>query len=155
MRDDILDSAFSVSEDPKITRDAATVDQAEPPDTASIDADSQAADQESNALKTVNPIQLHELDSDNAAEPDKTATLAIPPAILNGIAVALSVKLGSVSMNLNALYKLRAGQIITLDREVGDALEVIVNDQVIAKCEIVVVDYNYAIRITELVSPVS
>ena len=61
----------------------------------------------------------------------------------------------SVSMNLNALYKLRAGQIITLDREVGDALEVIVNDQVIAKCEIVVVDYNYAIRITELVSPVS
>ena len=43
-------------------------------------------------------------------------------------------------------------QLVELDRELGAPLDVVVNNQVVAKCEIVSINYRYAIRIIELIN---
>jgi flagellar motor switch protein FliN/FliY len=79
-------------------------------------------------------------------------SVAIPKSVLGSISVDVRVELGETMINLNQLYALREGQILELDRELGAPLDVVVNGQIIAKCEIVSINYRYAIRIIELIN---
>lgn len=55
-------------------------------------------------------------------------------------------------MQIREVLKLNTGSIVELDRFVTDPVEVIVNDCVIARGEVVVVDGNYGVRISQLAS---
>jgi flagellar motor switch protein FliN/FliY len=48
---------------------------------------------------------------------------------------------------------LQKGSVIELDRMAGDAVDVYVNDRLIAQGEVVVVDDNFGVRISRLISP--
>jgi flagellar motor switch protein FliN/FliY len=56
-------------------------------------------------------------------------------------------------MTLKEVLELRSGSVIELNKLAGEALEVMINDELIAKGEVVVIDENFGIRITEIVSP--
>ncbi|HVU92202.1 MAG TPA: flagellar motor switch protein FliN, partial [Jatrophihabitans sp.] len=79
-----------------------------------------------------------------------------PPAgrldLLRGVEMQATVELGRARLTLNDLLGLRDGAVIELDRAAGDAADLSVNGRLIARGEIVVVDENYALRITEIVS---
>jgi flagellar motor switch protein FliN/FliY len=51
---------------------------------------------------------------------------------------------------LKEVLKLTAGSVIELDRSLDDSVDVVVNDRVVARGELVVVDGNYGIRIQEI-----
>ncbi len=53
---------------------------------------------------------------------------------------------------LEDVLKLASGSIVELNRSATDPVDVLVNDAVIARGEVVVVDGNYGIRVTEVVS---
>ena len=72
-------------------------------------------------------------------------------AILS-IPVKVQVVLGSASMPVSALMKLGRGAIVPLDQRTGDPVNIVVNGRVIARGEVVVVDEDYGIRITQIVS---
>jgi flagellar motor switch protein FliN/FliY len=75
------------------------------------------------------------------------------PAI-DGIKVNMSVEVGRIEMPIKELRAARQGTVITLDRMVGDSLDVRVNGKLIARGEIVATEgRRYGIRITEIVVP--
>ncbi|HWF09022.1 MAG TPA: flagellar motor switch protein FliN [Bryobacteraceae bacterium] len=72
--------------------------------------------------------------------------------LLLEVALPVAVSFGRTSMQIREVLKLNTGSIVELDRFVSDPVEVIVNDCVIARGEVVVVDGNYGVRINHLAS---
>ncbi len=70
--------------------------------------------------------------------------------LLLEVALPVSVSFGRTSLQIREVLKLNTGSIVELDRFVTDPVEVIVNDCVIARGEVVVVDGNYGVRINQL-----
>ena len=69
------------------------------------------------------------------------------------IPLHVSVELGKVKMLVNDMIQMAQGSIIELDKPVGDPLEIYVNDKLIARGEVVVVDEKFGIRVTDVISP--
>lgn len=65
----------------------------------------------------------------------------------------VTVELGKVRMSIKEILAFNLGSIIELDRMANDLVDVKVNGKLIARGEIVVVDENYGVRITDIVSP--
>jgi flagellar motor switch protein FliN/FliY len=72
--------------------------------------------------------------------------------LLLEVALPVAVSFGRTSLQIREVLKLNTGSIVELDRFVTDPVEVIVNDCVIARGEVVVVDGNYGVRINQLAS---
>jgi len=72
--------------------------------------------------------------------------------LLLDVALPVSVSFGRTSLQIREVLKLNTGSIVELNRFVAEPVDVIVNDCVIARGEVVVVDGNYGVRITQLSS---
>tara|TARA_A100001015_G_scaffold313794_1_gene421862 strand:- start:2653 stop:3201 length:549 start_codon:yes stop_codon:yes gene_type:complete len=72
--------------------------------------------------------------------------------LFKNIKVDVSIELGRSQVSLKKLYELKSGSIIELSRLVGEPLDLVINDQVIARGEVVAVNSNYGIRITHVES---
>jgi flagellar motor switch protein FliN/FliY len=72
--------------------------------------------------------------------------------LLLEVALPIVVSFGRTSLQIREVLKLNTGSIVELDRFVTDPVEVIVNECVIARGEVVVVDGNYGVRINQLAS---
>ena len=88
---------------------------------------------------------------DAAAAPN-TTTVSKTFDLLLDVALPVSVSFGRKSLQIREVLKLNTGSIVELDRLVSEPVDVIVNDCVIARGEVVVVDGNYGVRITHLAS---
>ena len=66
------------------------------------------------------------------------------------VRLPLTIRLGSLRMNLDELLHLTPGAILELDRHEDEPLEVLANGQVVAHGEVVVVDERFGLRITEI-----
>jgi flagellar motor switch protein FliN/FliY len=79
-----------------------------------------------------------------------------PPAdrldLLRGVEMDATAELGRTRMTVNDLLALRAGAVVELDRVAGGPADLLVNGRLIARGEVVVVDENYGIRITHVVT---
>jgi len=69
------------------------------------------------------------------------------------IPLEVTVELGRTRMVINDLLKLGQGSVIELAKTAGDTLEVLANQRLIARGEVVVMNEKYGIRLTEIVSP--
>jgi flagellar motor switch protein FliN/FliY len=68
------------------------------------------------------------------------------------VAVTLALEVGRARMSVRDLLQLAPGAIVELDRAAGEPLDVLVNGVRIARGEVVVVDDQFGIRLTEVVS---
>lgn len=73
--------------------------------------------------------------------------------ILMDVPLRISVELGRTRMSVRQVLELQNGSVVELDRMAGEPVDVIVNDQLMARGEVVVVDDKFGIRITEIVTP--
>lgn len=73
--------------------------------------------------------------------------------ILLDIPLEVSVELGRTKMIIKDLIQLGPGSIIELDKLIGEPVDLLVNDNLIARGEVVVFDENFGIRITDIVTP--
>jgi flagellar motor switch protein FliN len=73
--------------------------------------------------------------------------------MLMDVPLKISVELGRTKMPLRQTLELVQGSVIELDRLAGDPVDVFVNDRLLAKGEVVVVDDKFAVRITEIIDP--
>ena len=79
-------------------------------------------------------------------EKDRELTLEA----LYDVPVQISVVLGKTSMQLSQLLKLGRGAVIELERAVGEPIDVYVNNKMVAKGEIVIVDNKIGVTLTEV-----
>jgi flagellar motor switch protein FliN/FliY len=73
--------------------------------------------------------------------------------MLMNVPLPLTVELGSTQRTVRELVDFSIGSIIELGKLAGDPLDIKVNDRVIARGEVVVIDEEFGIRVTEIVSP--
>lgn len=69
------------------------------------------------------------------------------------IPLTVTVELGRTKMLINDLLQLNQGSVIELTKLVGEPLEVLVNQKLVARGEVVVVNEKFGIRLTDIVSP--
>lgn len=73
--------------------------------------------------------------------------------LLLDIPLEITIELGRTKMLINDLLKLGQGSVIELTKEAGDTLEILANNRLVAKGDVVVVNKKYGIRLTEVISP--
>lgn len=69
------------------------------------------------------------------------------------IPLEVTVELGRTKMIINELLKLGQGSVIELTKTAGETLEILANQKLIARGEVVSINENYGVRITEIISP--
>lgn len=84
-----------------------------------------------------------EIAEEEGVEKDLTAIYDIP--------VQISAVLGRSSMQVSQLLKLGRGAVVELDRRVGEAIDIYVNNRLVARGEVVVVEDKLGITMTEIV----
>lgn len=67
------------------------------------------------------------------------------------VPVQVSAVLGRATMPVNQLLKLSRGAVIELDRKVGESIDVFVNNRLVARGEIIVMDQHLGITMTEII----
>ena len=73
--------------------------------------------------------------------------------MLRDVNLQVKVVLGRSRMFVNEVLKFSPGSVVELDKLTGDPLDVFVNDRLVARGEVLVVNENFAIRITEVIDP--
>ena len=76
------------------------------------------------------------------------------PANLNlflDVPVGVTVQLGSCQLSMREVLQLNPGSVVQLDKLADAPVEVLVNDKLVARGEVVVVENKFGIKITELV----
>ena len=76
--------------------------------------------------------------------------LSIDSAIFKDVRVSLRARLGETSLSVEDLLSLKAGSVVTLDTRLNDLVELRLNDNLVARGEIVAIDDKYGIRIVEI-----
>ncbi len=81
------------------------------------------------------------------AEPPVTKELEA----IYDIPVQISAVLGKTTMQVNQLLKLGRGAVVELDRKVGEAIDIYVNNRLVARGEVVVVEDRLGVTMTEII----
>lgn len=102
-------------------------------------------------------------DSDDEAAPvisekseeEKNALAAISQEMHQYLDIPLTVhsELGRTQITVREVLKLKEGSVITLDKLVGEPIEIYVNDLLTARGETVVVNERFGIRVTDVIDP--
>ena len=93
-----------------------------------------------------------ELEAKSTAEAERGADVNLD--LVLEVPVSVSLQVGSTDIAIRELVKLVEGSVIALDRESTDPMDVLVNGKLIAHGEIVIVDDQFGVRLTDVVSPV-
>lgn len=79
---------------------------------------------------------------------DKTATDLAP---VFDVPVSISAVLGRATMSVAQLLQLQSGSVLDLDRKVGEAIDIYVNNRLVARGEVVIVDDRLGVTMTEII----
>ena len=79
---------------------------------------------------------------------DKTATDLAP---VFDVPVSISAVLGRATMSVAQLLQLNSGSVLELDRKVGEAIDIYVNNRLVARGEVVIVDERLGVTMTEII----
>jgi flagellar motor switch protein FliN/FliY len=82
---------------------------------------------------------------------DHTERTATDLAAVYDVPVNIQAVLGRSSMEVAALLRLGKGSVIELDRKVGEAIDIYVNNRLVARGEVVVVDERLGVTMTEII----
>jgi flagellar motor switch protein FliN/FliY len=81
-------------------------------------------------------------DGDSPSDPDLSRLSDIP--------MELSVEIGRTHMTVGETLDLRVGSVVALERQAGEAADLLVNGTAIARGEVIVMDERYGLRVTEI-----
>ena len=116
----------------------------------------EAAKEDLEALEDIEDIDAGEDADEVLDEADKSAAPSGEIKSLDlilDIPLTVSVELGRSKMLINDLLQLGQGSVIELTKLVGEPLEVLVNQKLVARGEVVVVNEKFGVRLTDIVSP--
>ncbi|KAA3648374.1 MAG: flagellar motor switch protein FliN [Chloroflexi bacterium] len=71
---------------------------------------------------------------------------------LMGVNLDVVVEIGRAQMSMGEILELQNGSVVELDRVAGDVVDVLINDKLMARGEVVIVDDKFGVRITDILS---
>jgi flagellar motor switch protein FliN len=74
--------------------------------------------------------------------------------LVRDVELTVKIELGRTRMRLDDVLRLGQGAVVELDRLAGDPVDVFVNDRLVARGEVVVLNEKFAVRLTEVVTPI-
>lgn len=74
--------------------------------------------------------------------------------MLFDIPLSITVELGRTEMQIRKILELGPGAVIQLDKLAGEPVDILANRKLIAKGEVVVIEENFGVRITDIISPI-
>lgn len=98
-------------------------------------------------LETVAPVDYAELGAGVAV-----GTEARDLDLLGDVDLEVTVQLGTVQLTVRELLAVQDGTVLELDRAAGAAVDVLVNGRLIARGDVVVIDEELGVRITEILA---
>ena len=105
--------------------------------------------------ETSNDLNLQEMTDDAGAneqfDHDIGEAMAKDVEAIYDIPVQISAVLGRSTMQVSQLLKLGRGAVVELDRKVGEAIDIYVNNRLVARGEVVVVEDKLGITMTEII----
>lgn len=109
----------------------------------------------------VAPMQQARVASNIPVQPAQFSPLSTEPVTINDANIGLildvplqvTVELGRTKKRIRDILELANGSIIELDKLAGEPVDILVNGKLLAKGEVVVIDENFGVRITDIVSP--
>jgi flagellar motor switch protein FliN/FliY len=92
----------------------------------------------------------HEIELEPLMEREGCGKLAISAALpfLDSVRVRVCVRIGAAELSVTELLKIEQGAVLALDRLVDEPLDVMVNDQVVARGTLVAVGEHFGVRVT-------
>jgi len=111
------------------------------------DAESVSTDN-SDSVQMPNVVQKADFPQFNSSA-DSGATQNI--GLLLDVPMPVSIELGKTTMNVEEILNLSPGSVVELNKLAGEPVDLLVNNKVIAKGEVVVVDENFGVRVTTLI----
>jgi flagellar motor switch protein FliN/FliY len=72
--------------------------------------------------------------------------------MLLDIPLQVTVELGRTKRSVKEILELSSGSIIELDKLAGEPVDILVNSKIVAKGEVVVIDENFGVRVTDIIS---
>ncbi|CAM4253867.1 flagellar motor switch phosphatase FliY [Saccharibacillus endophyticus] len=102
-----------------------------------------------NAGRNVNvqPVQFGNLQNGGYGQGDENNL-----GLLMDIPLKVTVELGRTQKQIKDILELSQGSIVELDKLAGEPVDILVNNKLIAKGEVVVIDENFGVRVTDIVS---
>jgi flagellar motor switch protein FliN len=98
---------------------------------------------------TVQPVQFQSFDTGNSPQPVHNKNLDL----VMDVKLNLTVELGRSELPIKDVLELTRGSVIELNRIAGEAVDLYVNGKMIAKGEVVIIEDNFGLRITSIISP--
>jgi len=103
-----------------------------------------------------NPTQVEVTPAQFAPFEEKSASREEISPNLNlimDISLQLSVELGRTNKKIKEVLKLTNGSIVELDKLAGEPVDILINGRLLAKGEVIIIDENFGVRVTEILSP--
>ncbi len=94
----------------------------------------------------INPVQFGSLEESGARKQSNSIDLLLD------VPLRVSVELGRATMTIREVLNLGAGSVVELDKMAGEPVDIMANDRLIARGEVVVVDENFGVRVTDIVT---
>jgi len=92
-------------------------------------------------------------EQNGAGDPGNTHGLSVGLNLLLDVELEASLRFGSREMPLSEILDLGPGDVVQLDRHVSDPVDLIVGDKIVARGEVVLVNGNFGLRVTEVAEP--
>ena len=105
--------------------------------------------EDDNKTSSESDVLLQGAGSTQNEEDAPFENLSLDSDLLRNIPVTISVEVGRTSLPIKALMQLTQGSVVELDRLAGEALDLLVNNTLVAQGEIVLVKERYGIRLTQ------
>lgn len=119
-------------------------------------ADEEGSEGQEGEAASSGGMNYDEIKPDEAAIPEEKEwemgePMANDVTAIYDIPVQISAVLGRSSMQVSQLLKLGRGAVVELDRKVGEAIDIYVNNRLVARGEVVVVEDKLGVTMTEIV----
>jgi flagellar motor switch protein FliN/FliY len=98
-------------------------------------------------------VEVHPVRFPPLSEPAHMSSERRALELIMDVSMRVTVELGRASLTVEDVLGLGPGSVVELNKLAGEPVDVMVNDQLIARGEVVVVDENFGVRVTEIVSP--
>ena len=104
-------------------------------------------------VKDIDETEEGDKDGEDMGEEAASSEETKSMDLILDIPLTVAVELGRSKMLINDLLQLGQGSVIELTKLVGEPLEVLVNQKLVARGEVVVVNEKFGVRLTDIVSP--
>ena len=102
-------------------------------------------------MSNPNNLELDELVGEPTPAADAKPQTAKDLEAVYDIPVQISAVLGRATMQVSQLLKLGRGAVVELDRKVGEAIDIYVNNRLVARGEVVLVEEKLGVTMTEII----